>query len=396
MATHIRASIADGAMGRGTYDRAEGWGMLSDQNYDAIVEAFYAAALEPARWNDVIAALTRGFGVIGSSLITPFAAGLGLEPLWATDADPEFIAAYASRYAQTDVLREPILKRIPAPWATYCWEDLVDRATMEAWEGYRDLLAPRGVGQGIGLLAAGEDHRAGQVMIYCPRWSDDRVELAKRTLGQLGQHFARALKVHWYLAAARQHTAAARITLDMFQTGVAWLAENGEVLYRNQEMDRILRAGDGIALGDGVLRFAEPAAGPRLQRAIGEAQESRESAFLVERNSGPPALQVRVVPLPIHAMALRLPKAAAIAFVSDIDASADGSAESAAQLHGLSPAETRLLKELTAGRTIQEAAERLGIADGTARSQLKATMEKCGVHRQADLIRLVVTLPRVG
>jgi DNA-binding CsgD family transcriptional regulator len=86
----------------------------------------------------------------------------------------------------------------------------------------------------------------------------------------------------------------------------------------------------------------------------------------------------------------------AIAFISDSEASADSNADAAAQLHGLSPAETRLLKELLAGRTLQVAAERLGITSGTGRTHLKAIMAKCGVRRQADLIRLVITLPRVG
>jgi DNA-binding CsgD family transcriptional regulator len=371
-------------------------GVLSEGSFDAIVQGFYEAALDAARWNDVIAATTRGFGAIGSSLITPFAAGLGFEPLWATDADAEFIAAYASRYAHTDVLHGPILKRIPSPWSTYCWEDLVARPVMDAWEGYRDLLYPRGVRQGIGLLANSEDHRAGQLMIYCPSWSDDEVALTKRTLEQLEPHFARALKVHWYLAAARQQTDAARMTLDMFQTGVVWLAENGEILYRNGEMDRILHAGAGIASGDGALRFAEPGAVAHLRSAITDAQAGRESAFLIERAAGAPALRLRVVPLPTHALALRLPKAVAIAFISDSEAPADGNAEAAAQLYSLSPAETRLLKELMAGRTVQEAAGRLDIAGGTARSQLKSVMAKCGVNRQADLIRLVFTLPRIG
>lgn len=370
--------------------------MLSEQGFDEIVEALYAAALAPERWNDVVAAVTRGFGVIGSSMITPFAAGLGLEPLWATDADGEFVAAYASRYAATDILREPILKRIPAPWSTYCWEDLIDRSAMEATELYRNELAPRGVRQGIGLLAHSEDHRAGQLMIHCPHWPDEEVARAKRTLEQIERHFTRALKVHWYLAAARHQADAARITLDMFRTGVVWLAEEGEVLYRNTEMDRIFRESGGITLAGATLGLADALAASRLRQAIPAAQEGRETSFLATGEGDAPSLQIRVVPLPVHAMALRLPRAVAIAFISDTAAPVDGNAEAAAQLHGLSPAETRLLKELMAGHTVQMAAERLGVAAGTARSQLKSVMAKCGVNRQADLIRLVVTLPRLA
>jgi DNA-binding CsgD family transcriptional regulator len=59
---------------------------------------------------------------------------------------------------------------------------------------------------------------------------------------------------------------------------------------------------------------------------------------------------------------------------------------------GLTPAETRLLSRLLAGRTLEEAAAEFGIAISTAKTHLRAIFAKTGVARQADLVRLGASL----
>jgi DNA-binding CsgD family transcriptional regulator len=64
----------------------------------------------------------------------------------------------------------------------------------------------------------------------------------------------------------------------------------------------------------------------------------------------------------------------------------------ATRTFGLTDAETRLLTRLASGLTIVEAAERLDITEPTARTHLAHIFSKCGVSRQADLVRLVLNL----
>lgn len=61
------------------------------------------------------------------------------------------------------------------------------------------------------------------------------------------------------------------------------------------------------------------------------------------------------------------------------------------QLYGLSPAEIALIDELLQGSSIAVAADKLGISENTARTQLRSVFAKTNVHRQAELIRLVLT-----
>lgn len=60
-----------------------------------------------------------------------------------------------------------------------------------------------------------------------------------------------------------------------------------------------------------------------------------------------------------------------------------------ASLFGLTMAEATLTAHLVGGMTVKDYAAHRGIAEGTARMQLKSALAKAGVGRQADLVRQV-------
>ena len=63
------------------------------------------------------------------------------------------------------------------------------------------------------------------------------------------------------------------------------------------------------------------------------------------------------------------------------------------KIYALTPAEADLALALGNGLTLRDAAEEWGVRYVTARSQLYAILDKTGVHRQADLTRLIAGLP---
>jgi DNA-binding CsgD family transcriptional regulator len=60
-------------------------------------------------------------------------------------------------------------------------------------------------------------------------------------------------------------------------------------------------------------------------------------------------------------------------------------------LYGLSPAESRLVAKLAAFDSLEQAAKDLGIALGTARTQLATAFAKTGAKGQAELLMLLAT-----
>lgn len=61
---------------------------------------------------------------------------------------------------------------------------------------------------------------------------------------------------------------------------------------------------------------------------------------------------------------------------------------------GLTPAESRVAAGLGEGRTVRDIADATGRQGNAARKLLKQCYKKLGISRQADLVRLVLTLAR--
>jgi DNA-binding CsgD family transcriptional regulator len=60
-------------------------------------------------------------------------------------------------------------------------------------------------------------------------------------------------------------------------------------------------------------------------------------------------------------------------------------------LYKITPAEARLAARLAALRTVEEAADDLGVSVSTARSQLKSVFAKTGTRSQSELLMLLAT-----
>jgi DNA-binding CsgD family transcriptional regulator len=92
--------------------------------------------------------------------------------------------------------------------------------------------------------------------------------------------------------------------------------------------------------------------------------------------------------LPVVSLDLFAPCQAILVFV-DLDAQPQTSENVLRQCFRLSGAEARLAKKLATGKTVDAAAEELGISRDTARHELKSVFAKLGVHRQAELVALI-------
>ncbi len=66
-----------------------------------------------------------------------------------------------------------------------------------------------------------------------------------------------------------------------------------------------------------------------------------------------------------------------------------------AEAFELTPAEARVAVELSQGKTAEEVAAMRTVALDTVRAQIKSLFAKTGVHRQADLLRMILSLPQL-
>jgi DNA-binding CsgD family transcriptional regulator len=159
----------------------------------------------------------------------------------------------------------------------------------------------------------------------------------------------------------------------------------------------MLQNGGPVHSAKGILQANLSSAASELRAALAVAAHdepgtSRTGAAIRLTAPAMPPVFAHVLPLTRSDVRTRLePAAVAAVFIGAPVDEQDGAVMAAAAF-GLTPAETRVLKNLLAGRTLAETATALGIAKSTANGHLDHIFLKTGVTRQADLIRLSIEL----
>ena len=81
--------------------------------------------------------------------------------------------------------------------------------------------------------------------------------------------------------------------------------------------------------------------------------------------------------------------------VSDPDLAVNPAANMLASLYKLSPAEAQLAAALASGANVTDYAEVRELSLNTVRTQLNQILAKTGTHRQAELVKLILTGPAI-
>jgi DNA-binding CsgD family transcriptional regulator len=206
-------------------------------------------------------------------------------------------------------------------------------------------------------------------------------------------HIRRAVTISNVLDARTIGQARMADALDALRCGVLLTDARGAILHANDAAGHMLRNGGPVQDSGGILRARDPSAGRELSAAIafaaGDEADIGKTGLAINL-TGPdtPPMLAHVLPLAGGDLRTRLkPAAVAAVFISTPPGEQDG-ADATAEAFGLTPAETRVLASLLAGRTLAETAVTLDIAPSTAKTHLDNIFSKTGVTRQADLMRL--------
>jgi DNA-binding CsgD family transcriptional regulator len=219
---------------------------------------------------------------------------------------------------------------------------------------------------------------------------DTEIEAARLVI----PHMQRTVAISRLLDLECVVTSAFETILDALRCGVVLTNETGKITYVNRSAEHMLVNGHPICTADGILTAKTPAAAQELHAAIRLAVQDEVNIgktglaiCLTEPDETPMFAHV----LPMNGSDLRVqirPEAIAAVFVgAESDPQKDASMLALA--FGLTPAETRVLASLLAGRRLVDTASFLDIAMTTAKTHLDNIFSKTGVSRQAELFRLV-------
>lgn len=174
--------------------------------------------------------------------------------------------------------------------------------------------------------------------------------------------------------------------------GTVFLNARGQMVSATGMAKSILGTGDGLRMRNGTVTATCAMSDRSLQAAIRAALASPcdgESELLrVYQTEADRALGIVVQPITPTA---RNGGIACALVIRDSDRPAAPGLDLLRGLFDLTPAEAGLTRILAMGHTLDEAAADLSISRNTARAHLRAIFSKCGINRQTELVRLVLS-----
>jgi DNA-binding CsgD family transcriptional regulator len=216
-----------------------------------------------------------------------------------------------------------------------------------------------------------------------------REEVQKLNL--LARHVERSLKLSMRLFDAENCNLGMREILSRLGIGVFALDDDLRVIFANPAARKSFEA---LVAADGASEPALTAPARRkIERALARAEpgQAREPAnIVIERAETSSPLTLYVLPVTGHSAASHDMLTRARAIVLMIDSSGDAPPDPALvrDILGLTLGEARVAALVGSGVAPKEAAEKLGIAESTARTVLKRVFAKAGVSRQSELVAL--------
>jgi DNA-binding CsgD family transcriptional regulator len=252
-------------------------------------------------------------------------------------------------------------------------------------------------------------HMCGAALEYGPQLVSFLTLLRSRRKGAFGNsqvellkfltpHLRLAIKTHRKMVDLRAASQNLQTAVDMASSGLVLLGSKSEILSVNRVAASFISRNDGLIGTKGGLRAGTPSESAELERLVAAAVSTAEGKGLVggggvlisRRDANP--LQVLIVPAPAAKFDLNR-SVRAVAFITDPDQRVRPRSEILSSLFRLTSAESRLALLLADGKSLSEIAQALGVSRNTLKTQLTSIYHKTGTSRQAQLVRLLLSLP---
>ena len=375
---------------------------MSDQDaFDRIVTALYDAMLDGAYWPVASALIDEACGLQGHVL----AVGGGLED--ELQGRCGFVGLYQRGQRLVDLEREYFERYFPLDERVPRYRSLVDgqlvpttalytAEELKTSPIYNEVLPRYGSQQGVNVRLVEPDGSHIVWSIHDPvakgGWGGTQLALVRGLLPHLRQF----VRVRQALARAGALEAAGTNLLDNPRLGVIYLDQYARVIEANDRGRNLLRRGDGLSDPGGRLQATVPTEREQLTRLVARALPVAgapvSGSMLLRRASLLPHFVVHVSPVGALQLDFGARRVAALVLLVEPNYQPRLDPDLVARTLGLTPAESHIAVGLAEGRSVRDIAVTTGRTEGTVYWHLKRIYHKLGISRQADLVRLVLSV----
>lgn len=223
-----------------------------------------------------------------------------------------------------------------------------------------------------------------------PVFTDKEIALATLIFPHIGQ----AVSLHFRFAALIHHRQLADIGWAHLPGPQGIVDSLGRLVYLNKSLQCLLDKADGLFLKNDQLGCKHRGASKQVQAALVDlstegAVDPAPKVIRVQLSSGKP--DQLLVMSRLHNDGRSRLLGIQIKIV-DLSSQSQVPCEIFKEIFRLTNAECRLLEGLLAGLSPKDASVRFDLTTNTIRSQMKSIYLKTGVHRQVELMRMVMGL----
>jgi DNA-binding CsgD family transcriptional regulator/PAS domain-containing protein len=274
----------------------------------------------------------------------------------------------------------------------YSTADFMDYEEFKQSRFYREWAQPNGLFDTSSSCIMKSPARFAMAACTLPRICTER----DKQLGRmLAPHIRRAVTIADLVDSRLVELNQLEQALSKLSIGVLICDEQAKILYANDPAEAMLRDGDPIRSDDGSLATLLPGATAALLKIVNEA--AQEEAGLGVAGIGIPAPDARgraravlhILPLERRTGGTPADGRQVAIFIADAHSPSHLPIDALAALHGLTPTEALVLGRIAKGETAEEVASAMAIAMSTVRTHVNHLLEKTGLRRQTELVRLV-------
>ena len=375
---------------------------MSDHDaFERILASLHDATLDDTLWPATSALIDEACGMQGNALLVGAGPPDDIRVLFAQlyyrgqrreDLERDYLAHYHLIDERVPRVRQLSDSRLVHVTELYTAEELQTSPT------YNEIMARGSAQDGLNVRLDGPDGSHITWAINDPvtrgGWEDSQLAMLKGLL----PHIRQFIRVRQALAKVEAHGMSSTDLLDNPRIGVIHLDWRGQIMEANDRARYILRHGDGITDRDGILRARLPEEQPRLERliagALAPAGVAVSRSMLIRRSTVLPPFVMHVTPVGVRQPDYGAARIAALVLIVEPGQPARLDSLLVAGTLGLTSAESQIAVWLAEGLTVREIAVALGRQYHTIRWHLRQIYRKLGLTRQADLVRLVLSVAK--
>lgn len=374
--------------------------MSSQDAFGRALAAIHEAMLDDARWPAAAGRIDEACGVRGNDLLVTEGPIDGPRLL--------FTGIYRRGQQREDLERhymvdcyhidEAIPRMVEVPFGRLVHtRDLYSAEELEASAVYNEALPRAACQDGLRVRLGGLDGTRIAWNLADPAdsegWGSSRTAMVARLMPHIRQFVA----VRQALVRAEARSATVTSLLDSTRVGVVHLDRRGRILEVNDRARAILRDGDGLSDRRGTLRARTPGDQALLDELLANALPASDApavsgSMLLRRSSVLPRFVVHVKPVAAPRLDYGARHVAVVVLIVEPGRLHRIDPEVVARTLELTPGETQVAVWLAEGKGVREMAETTGRTEGAIYRHLKQIYQKQSISRQADLVRLVLSL----